>query len=98
MPGSEAGLASHPVTRAHRSTHRAPRRDFIRPARKGELMTLNVMVIENESGVSDTAASELRAAGHTVLTCHEAEGASFPCRGVVDPTACPLHSHPVDVA
>jgi hypothetical protein len=61
-------------------------------------MTLNVMVIENESGVSDSAASELRAAGHTVLSCHEAEGASFPCRGVVDPTACPLHSHPVDVA
>ena len=34
-------------------------------------MTLNVMVIENEPGASADAEQELRAAGHTVLSCHE---------------------------
>jgi hypothetical protein len=60
-------------------------------------MTLNVMVIENESGASDVAEQELRA-GHTVLTCHEPDHGPFPCNGVADPSACPLRSHPVDVA
>jgi len=61
-------------------------------------MTLNVMVIENESGAADVAEQELRAAGHTVLTCNEADDRPFPCKGVADASACPLRSHAVDVA
>jgi hypothetical protein len=61
-------------------------------------MTLNVMVLENEPGAAAEAEMELRQAGHAVLTCHDAGTAPFPCRGVVQPSACPLHSHGVDVA
>jgi len=61
-------------------------------------MKLNVMVIENEPGASRVAEEEVRAAGHNVLSCHEPGAGNFPCRGVVDPAACPLRSHDVDVA
>jgi hypothetical protein len=61
-------------------------------------MAMNVLVVENEPGAADVAAQELRSAGHTVLSCHEAGEGAFPCRGVVDPHACPLRSHAVDVA
>src|SRR6476660_3945525 len=61
-------------------------------------MTLNVMVIGDEPEAAGAAEQELRTAGHTVLSCHEYGAASFPCRGVVDPPACPLRSHDVDVA
>jgi hypothetical protein len=61
-------------------------------------MSLNVMVLESEPDASNVAGQELRDAGHTVLSCHDAEHASFPCRGVTQPAACPLSSHKVDVA
>ena len=61
-------------------------------------MTLNVLVVENEPGVADEATQELRNAGHCVLSCRESGAAVFPCRGIVDAAACPLRSHPVDVA
>jgi len=61
-------------------------------------MKLNVLVAENEPGAAALAADELRTAGHSVLTCHEAEHPAFPCRGIVDPARCPLRSHAVDVA
>ena len=61
-------------------------------------MTLNVLVVENEAGVAHEAEQELRAAGHSVLSCHEPGAPAFPCRGIVDPAACPLRSHDVDVA
>ena len=61
-------------------------------------MTLNVMVLENEPSAAAAAEQELRDAGHTVLSCHDAGTASFPCRGITDPSACPLRSHAVDVA
>ena len=61
-------------------------------------MTLNVMVLENEPDAAAEAAQELRAAGHTVLSCHDEGSASFPCRGVVRSSTCPLRSHAVDVA
>jgi hypothetical protein len=56
------------------------------------------LVVENQPGAADAAAEELRASGHTVVSCHEPGGATFPCRGITDPGACPLRSHPVDVA
>jgi hypothetical protein len=61
-------------------------------------MALNVMVLENEPDAASVAEQELRAAGHTVLSCHDAGHAPFPCRGVIDPASCPLESHKVDVA
>jgi len=61
-------------------------------------MTLNVMVLENEPDAAAAAEQELRDAGHTVLSCHETGAASFPCRGISHPSACPLRSHAVDVA
>jgi hypothetical protein len=61
-------------------------------------MALNVLVVENEPGAADDAAEELRAAGHSVLTCHEPGEGAFPCRGVLDPRTCPLRAQAVDVA
>jgi hypothetical protein len=40
----------------------------------------------------------LRDVGHTVLSCHDHATAAFPCRGVAQPSACPLQTHAVDVA
>ncbi len=61
-------------------------------------MPLNVMVLESEPNAGADAARELRAAGHTVLSCHEEGAPAFPCRGVSDAGDCPLSSHTVDVA
>jgi len=61
-------------------------------------MSLNVMVLESEHGAADEARAELVEAGHVALQCHERGAPAFPCRGLVDRAACPLHSHNVDVA
>lgn len=61
-------------------------------------MALNVMVLESERGAADEAEAELTAAGHVVLRCHDPGAPTFPCRGLADASACPLHSHTVDVA
>ncbi len=61
-------------------------------------IALNVMVLENAPNAAATAEQELRAAGHTVLSCHDPGKASFPCRGVKEASACPLRSQAVDVA
>jgi hypothetical protein len=57
--------------------------------------TLDVLVIGDRS--SDAAEAALSNHGHRVHRCHEPEGHSFPCAGLVDPSACPLHSG-IDVA
>jgi hypothetical protein len=59
--------------------------------------TLDVLVLENGPGGARDAIDELEAAGHRVHRCHELGAASFPCRGVVDPSDCPLEG-PIDVA
>jgi hypothetical protein len=61
-------------------------------------MMLNVMVLENEPDAAALAEQELRDAGHTVLSCHDPSTAAFPCRGVAQPSACPLRTDAVDVA
>ena len=61
-------------------------------------MSLNVMVLESERGAADDAARDLTEAGHVVLRCHDAGAPAFPCRGIEDPSTCPLQSHHVDVA
>ncbi len=61
-------------------------------------MTLNVLVLESERGAADTAVSELVAAGHTVLRCHEPGAPAFPCNALGDEPSCPLRTGTVDVA
>src|SRR3712207_6780289 len=62
---------------------------------------LNVVVVESSPAAADVACDELVAAGHRVLRCHDAHGASFPCNGLVDGATCPLDregEEAVDVA
>jgi hypothetical protein len=61
-------------------------------------MALNVMVLESENRAAEEAEQELTEAGHVVLRCHEPGEPTFPCRGLVDESTCPLHSHVIDVA
>lgn len=58
---------------------------------------MDVLVLEHRRGAARAAADELKAAGHRVHACHEPGQPAFPCRGVADPTSCPLEG-PVDVA
>jgi hypothetical protein len=58
---------------------------------------LDVLVVESRHGVAAEAVRSLEAAGHTVATCYDDDSAGFPCRGLVDPAACPLIGQP-DVA
>jgi hypothetical protein len=58
---------------------------------------LDVLVVESRHGVADAAARSLAAAGHHVATCYDDESRGFPCRGLLDPDACPLAGQP-DVA
>lgn len=59
--------------------------------------TLDVLVLENGPGGAHAAIDELEAAGHRVHRCHELGEPSFPCRGVVETSACPLEGA-IDVA
>lgn len=61
-------------------------------------MSLSVMVLESDRGAADDAVHELERAGHVVLRCHDPGAPAFPCRGIVELSACPLRSHGVDVA
>jgi hypothetical protein len=61
-------------------------------------MSLKVMVLESDRGAADDAVHDLERAGHVVLRCHDPGAAAFPCRGIVELSACPLRSHGVDVA
>jgi hypothetical protein len=58
---------------------------------------LDVVVVESRHGVAAEAVRSLEAAGHTVATCYDDDSDGFPCRGLIDPAACPLTAQP-DVA
>lgn len=58
---------------------------------------LDVLVLENGRGGARLATEELEAAGHRVHRCHDPAAPTFPCRGIDDPTDCPLEG-PIDVA
>jgi hypothetical protein len=60
-------------------------------------MALNVLMIESKPGAGRFAGDDLRTAGHNVVMCHSGEEA-FPCRGILDPSACPLRAQSIDVA
>jgi hypothetical protein len=61
-------------------------------------MSLNVMVLESDPGAAEKAIHALTDAGHVVLRCHDPGAPAFPCRGLIEPSDCPLRSHAVDVA
>lgn len=58
---------------------------------------LDVLALENRRGGARGAVAELEARGHRVQRCYEDGEAPFPCRGVVDPSDCPLEGA-IDVA
>jgi hypothetical protein len=60
--------------------------------------SLNVLVLEGTPGAARSACDELRAAGHTVLRCHDPHASAFPCHGIADGRTCPLDGQAVDVA
>jgi len=61
-------------------------------------MSLNVLLLESDHGAARDVARDLTDAGHVVLRCHDPDAPAFPCRGIVEQSACPLRSHTVDVA
>jgi hypothetical protein len=58
---------------------------------------LDVLMIESDSGIGSGPGSDLLEAGHRVHWCHDSFDHSFRCRGLQDPSTCPLERH-VDVA
>lgn len=58
---------------------------------------LDVLVLENRRNGARIAAEKLEAAGFRVHRCREPDDPAFPCRGVVNPSDCPLEG-PIDVA
>src|SRR5262249_13858505 len=58
---------------------------------------MNVLVTDSERGAGDTARDELTAAGHTVMRCHAAGAAPFPCKALEAGGTCPLDATTVDV-
>jgi hypothetical protein len=58
---------------------------------------LDVLVIESRRRAGREADDALAAAGHRIHRCYEDGSDEFPCRGLVQPGACPLDEG-VDVA
>jgi hypothetical protein len=61
------------------------------------MRTMNVLVVESHPHAADAAAAALEDAGHRVHRCYDKGAKGFPCRGILDPAACPLESS-IDVA
>lgn len=59
---------------------------------------MKVLVLEGEQGAADEVLRQLGAAGHEVSRCHDRDGDSFPCAGMVEGHACPIDGESVDVA
>jgi hypothetical protein len=51
---------------------------------------MRVLVVESDRGSADAAITELQAAGHHVLRCHEMDLPAFPCNALCDSGTCPL--------
>jgi hypothetical protein len=60
-------------------------------------MALRVLLTEDAPHYGDDAEQALRAAGHQVVRCHDADEPAFPCTGLVDLKTCPLRNGVVDV-
>lgn len=58
---------------------------------------MDVLVVESHPHAADLAVDALEGAGHRVHRCFDDDALGFPCRGIVEPTSCPLDG-PIDVA
>lgn len=58
---------------------------------------LDVLVVESDPHAAEGTVAALEAAGHVVHRCHDDGSHGFPCRGVTDPTSCPVAGD-IDVA
>lgn len=60
-------------------------------------MVMRVLVVGTLPSAVERASSELAAAGHEVLLCHEPGEPPFPCAALEEGRSCPLDGAPVDV-
>ena len=56
------------------------------------------MLIESEPGAGTEELAQLVAAGHDVARCQEPQATGFSCRGLANPSQCPLEGAGVDLA
>ena len=53
---------------------------------------MRVLVVESDRRAADEAITDLQAAGHRVVRCHEADLPAFPCNALCDQGSCPLET------
>ena len=53
---------------------------------------MHVLVVESDRHAADYAVTDLQAAGHHVMRCHEEDLPAFPCNALCDHGVCPLDS------
>jgi hypothetical protein len=59
---------------------------------------MRVLVVESDRHSADKAITDLQAAGHHVVRCHEVDLPAFPCNALRDQRTCPIdHPDSVDV-
>ena len=59
---------------------------------------MHVLVVESDRSAADRAVTDLQAAGHQVVRCHETDLPAFPCNALCDKGTCPIETdHGVDV-
>src|SRR6478736_8118262 len=56
---------------------------------------MEILVTESTSGVAESAAQQLEAAGHRVHRCHDGSSPAFPCAGLT--SECPLEATSIDL-
>jgi len=62
------------------------------------MVSMRVLVLENEPFASVPVVDELRAAGIDVARCNDPDGPAFPCNGLKDARRCPLDAESISVA
>jgi hypothetical protein len=53
-------------------------------------MTMHVLVVESDRHAAGAAVTDLQAAGHHVVRCHEEDLPAFPCNALCDQGSCPV--------
>lgn len=51
---------------------------------------MRVLVVESDRRAADKAITDLQAAGHHVMRCHETDLPAFPCNALCDKGTCPI--------
>ena len=53
---------------------------------------MRVLVVESDRRTADKAITDLQAAGHHVVRCHETDLPAFPCNALCDKGTCPIET------